>query len=210
MTMIRLIGAVAVILSFMCGTIGPNAGSETTSGVKIASQGDTIRVTTAPGTTLMIFDARYSPGDTLRYADTAVVGDSGKAVFTNLPAGLYNIFAYPNVSNSGAAVLGIPVLANSYISDSAQFSSLKVITGTVMRQEQPDSLAEVFIVGSLYYSKTDNQGSYRFDKAPPGSYTVVARHPMSYWGIQPDTDTVNVAIATKDSASSVTVNLTLQ
>jgi hypothetical protein len=213
MTLIRLIGVAAAMVSFMCGSMGPNAGSETTSGVKIASFGDTICVTTIPGTTLMIFDARYSPGDTLRYADTAVVGDSGQVLFTGLPAGLYNIFAYPNVSDAGAAVLDIPINSNfsdSAISDSAQFSALKSITGTVTRLGQPDSLAEVFIVGSSYYSKTDYQGSYRFDKVPLGSYMVVARHYNSgSWGPSAS-DSLNVDIALNESAYSVTVNLTLQ
>jgi hypothetical protein len=212
MTLIRLLGAAAAMVFFMCSSIGPNAGSETTSGVKIASIGDTLYVTTVPGTTLMIFDSRYSPGDTLRYADSAIVGDSGQVLFTGLPAGLYNIFAYPIVSDAGAAVLGIPINANysdSTISDSAQFSSLKSITGTVTRQGQPDSLAEVFIRGSLYYSKTDNQGSYRFDKVPVGSYMVVARHYYSgSWGPSAS-DSLNVDIALNDSASSVTVHLTL-
>ena len=201
-------GAAAAMVSFMCGTMGPNAGSETTSGVKIASFGDTICVTTVPGTTLMIFDERYSPGDTLRYADTAVVGDNGRVVFTDLPAGLYNIFAYPDLSTTGAAVLGIPVSTFSIISDSAQFSSLKAVTGTVTSQGQPDSLAEVFIAGSFHFSTTNNQGNYRLDNVPPGSYTVVARHSPS-WG-RSGSDSVNVDIAINDRASSITANFTLQ
>ena len=212
MTLIRLIGAAAAVVSFMCGSTGPNAGSETTSGVKIASRGDTLCVTTAPGTTIVIFDARYSPGDTLRYTDTVVVGDSGKVVFTGLPAGTYNIFSYPNVSNTGAAVLGVPVNFNnsdSAISDSAQFSTLKTITGTVTRQEQPDSLAEVFIAGSFFYSRTDTQGGFRFDKVPPGAYVVIARH--GYWGgVRSASDSLNVDIGLNDSVSIVRVNLMLQ
>jgi hypothetical protein len=213
MTLIRLLGAAAAILCFMCGSIGPNAGSETTSGVKIASYGDTICVTTAPGTTLMIFDARYAPGDTLRYTDTVVVGNSGTAEITNLPSGLYNVFAYPNGSNTGAAVREIPINFNNSdtaVSDSAQFSSLKSITGTVTRQGLPDSLAEVFIAGSFYYSRTDTQGGFLFEKVPPGTYLVVARDRFSGSWKQFITDSLNVAIAHNDSTSSVTVHLTLQ
>jgi|WetSurMetagenome_2_1015567.scaffolds.fasta_scaffold58528_3 hypothetical protein len=211
MTLIRLLCAAAAMVSFMCGSTGPNAGSETTSGVKIASLGDTLCVTTAPGTTLMIFDARYSPGDTLRYADTAVVGDSGQVSFTGLPAGLYNIFAYPNLSNTGAAVLGIPINANnsdSTISDSAQYSLLKSVTGTVSRQGQPDSLADVFFVGSLFYAKTDYQGKYRIDKVPPGSYKAIARH-LALWR-PAGFDTVKVDIVPNDTPLDITVNLTTQ
>lgn len=210
MTFVRLLGAAAAILYFMCGSTGPNAGSETTSGVKIASRGDTISVTAAPGTTLMIFDARYSPGDTLRYTDTVVVGDSGYVLLTGLPAGTYNFFAYPKDATSGAAIFGIAAAVYSNNSDSVQFSSLKSITGTVTKQGQPDSLAEVFIVGSFYYSRTDTQGGFRFEKVPPGSYLVVARDRNAAAWKQTNSDSLNVAIATNDSASSVRVNLTLQ
>jgi hypothetical protein len=208
-----IIEAAAIMTFLMCGSIGPNAGSETTSGVKIASWSDTICVTARPGTTLMIFDARYSPGDTLRYTDTVMVGESGTAEITNLPSGLYNVFAYPNGSNAGAAVREIPVNFNNSdtaVSDSAQFSSLKSITGTVTtRQRQPDSLAEVFIIGSFYYSRTDSFGGFRFDKVPSGSYKVVARH-GNWAGVRSASDSINVNIGLNDSVSTVTVILTLQ
>ena len=202
------IGAAAAMVSVMCGAMGPNAGSETTSGVKIASSGDTVCITTVPGTTLMIFNERYSPGDTLRYADTAVADSNGQVAFTGLSPGLYNIFAYPEGPATGAAVLGFPVSANSIISDSARFADLKAVTGTVTQQGQPDSLAEVFLLGSLFYAMTDHQGNYRIEKVPPGTYKIIARN-FALWGPK-RSDTVKVTIPLNDRSSSVTVNLTTQ
>ena len=207
MTLIRLIGAAAAILTFMCGSIGPNAGSETTSGVKIAAEGTTIRVTTASAATVILFDAGFAPGDTQKTADTATVDGSGRVAFTGLQAGTYNVFVYPAGPSKGAVVRGIPIGSNfePAYADSSAFGALRTIAGIVMRQGLPDSVAQVYIIGSPFYAQTDSQGKFMFHEVPAGSYTIVARESMRA-GTPEDTVSVDLARLT-DSMVNVTLEL---
>ncbi len=202
--------AAACFLMISCGGagIGPvRAGSETTSGVEIEAVGTTIRGKTTPGAVVMIFDARYNPGDTPKAeSDTENADDSGRVAFDNLPPGTYNVFIYPDGPSQGAAVLGIQVLSNSNSrrADTVHFDSLRTIAGTVTRQGKPDSLSQVFILGSPFYSKTDAQGGFSFRDVPRGVYTVSARYAVKGWIAS---DSVSVDLS---HIGSSTVNVTLE
>lgn len=179
-TIAQAIAAVAAIIC-SCATGSPptQAGSETTSGIEIEALGATIRGTTTPDATVMIFDARYVPGDTQLVADTVTPDKSGFFAFNDLPAGEYNLYIFAeDTLTKGAVMFGIPVMSNrpdGRFEDSAQLSPLRAMSGTATYQGQPDSRTEVFIAGSPFYTKTDSQGRFGFQEVPFGAYTVVAR-----------------------------------
>jgi hypothetical protein len=193
-----------------CNNGGPlQAGSETTSGVEIEVVGSTIRGKTTPGALVMLFDARYVPGDSLKAVmDSGVADDSGRVAFADLPAGKYNVFIYPESLSQGAAMLGISVLENSYAryADTAQFASLRTITGTVTSNGNPDSLSQVFIAGSPFFAHADAMGKFNFLEVPVGVYTIVARN-LVKWG--PISDSVNVDLSQSGNAI-IHVTLDLQ
>jgi hypothetical protein len=177
---IRIALALIAVFAWSCGKdpSPTQAGSETTSGVEIASQGATIRGTTAPGAKVSIFDERYILNDTPRVvADSAIADDSGHVAFSDLPLGKYNVFVYTPGSLLGASALGIPVVENSpsTYADTAKFASLRTVTGTVTKNGQPVSLSQVFIAGSPYHSKTDVQGVFSFSDVPAGDYSIKVR-----------------------------------
>jgi hypothetical protein len=202
--------AVVQCMLMACGvnTLPTLAGSETTSGVEIEAVGTTIKGKTTPDATVMIFDARYFTGDTLKvFADTLTADDSGTVVFTDLLPGKYNVFVYPGSPAQGAAVLGIPVSQNWYFryGDTAQFASLRTITGIVTQNGKPDSLSQLFIAGSSFYTKPDASGNFSFREVPVGSYSIVARF-LNKKGFSTDSVSVDLSL-TKDTIVSVSVNL---
>jgi hypothetical protein len=208
---IRIALILFTVLIYSCST-GPGptqAGSETTSGVEIEALGTTIRGKTTPGATVMIFDARYSPGDTLKaVTDTEDADDSGYVVFADLPMGKYNVFVYPKNAVQGAAVFGIPVMQNSntHYADTVPFDSVKTIAGTVSRQGRPNPSTQVFIAGSAFYSETDSLGRFSFKEVPLGVYTVSARY-LVKGGVASDSVSVDLS---QIRNSTVTVSLELQ
>lgn len=193
----------------LCCCTGPmQAGSETTGGVKIATTGTTIQVTTTPAAIAILFDARFNPGDTQKVADTATADDSGQIEFADLPAGMYNVFIYPQDPSQGAAVFGIPIAMEvlSY-ADSSTFASLRTIVGIITWQGQPDSTSQVNIVGSPFVTKTDTQGGFSFKNIPVGVYAVVARSFSRSTELVEDSVMVNF---TRTGNSTVTVVLELK
>jgi uncharacterized protein (DUF2141 family) len=180
---LRRITVHAASIIFMCITgcgTGKNpvqAGSETTSGVEITAQGNTINARTAPHATIALFDARYLFNDTIKViADSGISNDSGKISFSNLPSGTYNLFVYPNDAVKGAAVLGISIKENSrdVVADTQVFTPLRTIQGTLTRQEMPISGSAVFIRGSSFHSLTDQSGQFTFVGVPAGTYLIKA------------------------------------
>jgi hypothetical protein len=198
--------AMLTALTVSCN--GPmQAGSETTSGVKIAVLETTVSVETTPAATVMLFDASYAYDDSQKIADTLGADPNGRAVFTNLQAGKYNVFVYPATPSVGASVLNIPVAPGSgqVYTDSADFDSLHTVTGTVIWQGRADSMSQAYIVGSPFSTKTDSQGTFAFTKVPVGKYTVAGRL-LSRWNGQLE-DSVDVELYPNMNA---VVNVTLE
>jgi hypothetical protein len=206
----RLALSMVAALFVSCGTepVPTQAGSETTSGVEIASQGSTIRGTTTPRAKVALFDARYNPEDTpIVVVDSAIADDSGHVTFSDLPSGTYNVFVYRLDSLLGAAALGIPVVARSLerYSDTEPFASLRTITGTITRQGQAVSFSQVFIAGSPFNSKTDVRGGFAFPMVPAGDYRIKVRE-LNKSGYITDSAAVRIP-TTGDSVVSVTIDL---
>ncbi len=202
--------AVASCAAIVIHCTGPmQAGSETTSGVEIAAKDAAICGRTTPSATVMIFDARYNPGDTQRVADSVSADDSGFFTFTDLPSGSYNIFVYGKTALAkGAAVLGIPVVSkpDGRYEDSATFASLLTITGKVTYEDQPDSLSQVYIIGSPFCSETDSHGGFSFVDVPEGIYVVVAR--SSSW--RTPVPAADSAVVDLSSAKNAITNVTFK
>jgi hypothetical protein len=176
--------------------------------VEIASQGATIRATTAPGAKVSIFDVRYNPDDTpIVVVDSAIADDSGHVTFSDLPSGRYNVFVYRHDSLLGAAALGIPIATNSIgmYADTETFTSLRTIAGTVTKNGQSLSLTQVFIAGSPFNSKTDIRGGFSFQGVPAGDYGIKVRE-LVKGGYSIDSVAVRVP-ATGDSIVAVNVDL---
>jgi hypothetical protein len=209
-SIIRIALAMVAVFIWSCSTgISPTqAGSETTSGVEIASQAGTIRATTAPGAKVSLFDERYNPDDTLVVVvDSAFADDSGHIMFSDLPSGKYNVFVFDHDSLLGAAALGIPVLNNSRetFADTETFASLRKVAGTVTKNGQAVSLLPIFIAGSPFHSQTDIQGKFGFQGVPAGVYSIKVRE-LNKSGYVIDSVSVKVPA---NGNSIVAVNLEL-
>jgi hypothetical protein len=136
----------------------------------------TIQGKTAPAATVIVAPAHSKPGGAQAAKDTATADDSGAFAFTNLAPGPYNIFVF-GPEAKGAAIFGVPVGAdgpNGPFEDSAAFAALLTITGTVMHAGSPDSLSQVYIQGSPFFTATDGRGKFSFVDIPEGVYTVIA------------------------------------
>ena len=156
-----------------CCTEPMNAGSETTSGVEIAVEETTIRVKTAAGATVMIFNTHYVAGSSLMVSDTVTADESGGVAFVDLPEGSYNLFVYSD-SVGGAALLGIPVgiQEDALFADTQSFAPLRTIIGTVTQQGSSGPPSLVFISGSPYYTQTNTEGKFSFAEVPVGTYSI--------------------------------------
>lgn len=152
------------------------AGTETTNGdgFTITASTNYIEGTAPNGFMVELYSSDFYPHTNKGYKKSTTIDSNMIYKFTNLESGTYNLYCHSVTNDTSVFIQKIHIdELNGTNTDTIDFTTTGSVSGNLIdTNSEPIQNAHVYIIGSPFYTVTNNSGSYTINEIPAGSYKI--------------------------------------
>lgn len=171
-----LVSSVLVLTSCSNNNIAgiTDTGNPPNGQVRIAAANGEIRVSARKGARVSAYQEDYQPHVDNGYSSTVFLDNADSCTFSSLGSAVYNVLVWDSSAGLASFTTGIPANPSADIAVLDTLDSTASISGTVKHNNAPMDSTLVYVPGSPFFDKTDDQGSFSLSHAPAGTLTIRA------------------------------------
>ena len=176
---LKLLLLLGLLQGIFCSLpLSGGGGSEIPNGSIVVTVNDTAMIiSVSKESNVYVMSSGYDVYRNKGYADSMLVTPGNEWRMSLPPTGLYNVVVIATDNLEGAFISTIPVQTGIAVTTpSTGYEVLCDLSGTTLYGTDGSALKSVtvFLTGTPFREVSDEEGRFRFNAVPPGTYTVRA------------------------------------